>query len=220
MVIDLKAINKVTRILEAYFIHKNGYRLSGASYDLILLIPAESSGVVKYSWIISSRLFLVMPETTIVSELFTMIKGALSSEEFATIARINVIQYNNPFVRNVNFVVPGDSEMVQFNNQNIGGVDLNQAILIRSNFLKKAKEGSAVTFVVTNNRKVNAGIISIDKKFKIKHYTRKGLDEIFGQRLPNFNVQRANDLKLKSETYLIQHEYIGFTEMKDIKAVI
>lgn len=220
MVIDLRAINKTVKILEAYYVSKNGYKLNGTGYDLILLVPAESTGLIKYSWLISGKILDNIPQTKIVSDIFQLIKGVLSIEEYATISRINVINSSHPFIRNVNFVVPGNDEMVQFNNQNIGGVDLDQAILLRPKFLKKAKEGNAVTFILNTGKKINAGIISIDKNLKIKHYTGKGLREIYGEQLPNFNKERAKELKSKSENYLITNEYIGFTNFNDIKNII
>jgi hypothetical protein len=130
MVADNKTIIKILSILEEYFIAKNKFELTGESYKLILLLPGEQSVPIKYSWLISAAIFDKKEEIEIVNELFTWAKEKLTMDEYNSILRINVLNSNHPFVKNVGFGVPFNCYSVQFNQVSIGDLNLHNAIYL------------------------------------------------------------------------------------------
>lgn len=218
MVENFKTIVKILKVIECYYILKNQFKLDGSNFSLVLLVPSESYGPTKYSWILSGKLIDSEPETKVVNEIFKTIKESTTLKEYSTISRINILDTNHPLVKNINFTVPKTSvDIVQINGLSVGNFNLHNCILIRSSVLSYLIKDRAVTMTLNNNRIVNAGVISIDNEFIVKHYTGKGLRTLFNQE--DFDRAKVIELKAKGEDFLVENNYIGFTDLKDIRDI-
>jgi len=215
MVIDIK-IHNVLRRLERYFISLNDFKLNGRSYDLLLLLPADSGYTTKYTWIISSKYLDDKPQKKVIHELLEDFRSALSKEDFASVSRISIINSNAPTVKNLNFMFPYRSEIIEISNNSIGGVEFENAFILHSRLLDKLREGNAVTIQNREGDFINAGIISIDNQYRIKFYTGKGLRELFGRdRMDRENIKLVEKDR-KSDDYLAENNLIDFIKFDDI----
>lgn len=211
-------ISKILRILEKYLIQKTDFRL-GHNYDLILIVPSDSDYLEKYSWIVSSRHLDQVPQNTFINDIINDFKEVLTFEEYSSVSRINKLDSNHPFVKNVKFMFSINKETVEINNLRIGGSHIDRGMIIHSRILEKIIANQAVTFVLENGKLSNAGIISMDNNFRIKHYTGKGLQELFKPDRTEEEIQRGNDILNRDDEFLINNQYLAYTHLNDIDTV-
>lgn len=213
------AISKTLRFFEKYLIEYAGYQL-GVNYDLILLIPEYSTYGAKYSWLISAQLLDDINQRDFIQDVLGKLKQSLSQEEYLSIARVNKLNSANSLIKDINFLYPFDQEITEINDSQIRDTyQIERAILLRSRILSKIRFPKAVTITLIDGKRINAGIISIDENFIIKHWTGKGLRELFAPDRSKEEVKIGEEIKAKGEEYLIAHQYISFTNLDDIEDV-
>src|SRR5579872_5347011 len=103
--VETLVINKIVKELEKYFIKKSRFVLSGEKYELILFEPVEKyDPQSKFSLFLSAKKFDNLNQKETIRDLFTFFKETLSHSEYNTISRISIINSNDPFVKNINYV--------------------------------------------------------------------------------------------------------------------
>lgn len=212
-------ISKILRFFEKYLIAHTDYQL-GINYDLMLLIPEHSTYQAKYSWVISSKVLDDISQKDFIADVLDKLRKILSREEYLSIARVNKLNSQDSLIKDVNFLYPFDQEITEINDPQIRDIyQIERGILLRSRILNKIKSGRATTITLTDGKRINAGIISIDNKFFIKHWTGKGLRELFAPDRNEQEVATGEKIKAKGEAYLIENQYIAFTNLDDIEDV-
>ncbi len=209
-------IRTVLKGLEKYFIKLERFSLRGRTYDLILLIPESSGYLEKYSWLISAEIFNNRSQREVITELLFEFNKILAKQEYASISKINVLNSNSALVKNLNFMFPYNREIIELSNITVGGVEIENGLILKSAFLEKFREGAAVTILHRKNGLMNVGVIGINQDYKIKCYTAKALREIFN---PNMDVRDkviAEQVLLKPEEFLLQNDLITFINFDDI----
>lgn len=213
------AISKTLRFFEKYLLEHADYQL-GVNYDLILLIPEYSTYGAKYSWIISAKLLDNINQRDFIQDVLGRLKQSLSQEEYLSIARVNKLNSENTLIKDINFLYPFDQEITEINDAQIrDAYQIERAILLRSRILSKIRGGRATTITLVNGKRINAGIISIDNQFRIKHYTGKGLRELFAPDRSAEEIAKGEEIEAQGEDYLIANQYIAFTNLDDIEDV-
>ena len=95
-------IEKILKSLERYMLRKNGFRLKGENYELILLLPSDKYvSDSKYSLLISAKILDNYQQKDMIRELLIDFKETLQFYEYNLISRINIIHSNDPFVKNL-----------------------------------------------------------------------------------------------------------------------
>jgi hypothetical protein len=215
MVVD-KTVRNILRRLEIYYLKNQGFLLTGKSYDLILLISAESSyNSSKYSWIISAKFLDNRIEKEVINELLSDFNRILTYEEFSSVSRINVINSNHSIVNNLRFVFPYQEDVIELNELSIGGVRFDKSFIIHSKILEKLKSGNVVQIVTCQGEQIPAGIIAMDKNLIIKYYTAKGLRTLYKTETEDEKV-KAKELEKLSEQEKIQEDLIALIKLKEI----
>jgi hypothetical protein len=215
-------MQRVLKGLEKYLIRKNSFKLEGANYDMIMLIPSDKySPDAKYSLLLSAKHLNASSHKDVIKELLYGFKEELSPEEYTTLSRINVLHTEDPFVRNVKFMFGFRQEVTEINGMVIGGVEIDFAYLLRSLVLDKLKEEAALTIEVKNAigtvDTIHAGIIRMEANFELVYYTGKGLKEIWK---PNTEDEKAQALRKEQESFLLQNGYIARTKIDDIIRIV
>lgn len=211
-------ISKVLKVLERYLLESVGFRLRGYDYEIILLLPTDSSYQEKYSWVISSEQLNNIEQQIFIRDILLRLKAILPYHEYSSVSSINKLNSSDPIVQNIKFVLPFPGDMIETNIY-IGNLDMNGGILIRSKILSKLKEGQAVTVYLKSGTSMNAGIISMDKDLRIKHYTGKGLKELFANDRSEEERMRATNALESGDPFLLDMHYIAFTNLDDIEAI-
>ncbi len=211
-------MQRVLKGLEKYLIRKNNFKLEGANYDMIMLIPSDRySPYARYSLLISARHLNESIHRDVIKELLYSFKEDLSPDEYTAVSRINVLHTEDSFVRNVKFMFGFRQEVTEITGMVIGGVEIDFAYLLRSLVLDKLKEGAALTIEVKNAigtvDTILARIIRIEANFELVYYTGKGLREI-GK--PHVEDEKVQALKQEPESFLLQNNYIARTKLDDI----
>ena len=218
-------VHKLLRELEKFLIKKNEFHLSGETYEIILLIPTEKySPDSKYSLVLSAKALNDFSQKDVIREIFTSFKEALDVNEYNSITRINVIHTADPLVKGLKMMFGFREEMFELNNITVGGVNIDFAYLIKSLVLDKLIEGRALSLEIIdpegNPGTIKAGIIRIDRDYKVVYYTGKGLKAIFAPDMSEKERSVAERLKNENETYLIQHNYISSKKLDEIVKVV
>jgi hypothetical protein len=222
--VETKFIHTVLKQLEKYLVRKNNFHLLGDTYDLILFVPSDKYlSDAKYSLLISARKLNKLHQKDVIKELLNDFKEVLKFDEYNSISRLNIINSEDPFVRNLKMVFAFREEVIEINEIPVGGVRLDFAFLVKSLVLDKLVENKALVLEVkTKDNKVdaiNAGIIRIENNFDVVHYTGKGLREIWKPDMTDEQRKDAAILKEKKEDYLMEHQYIAKTPFDDILKV-
>lgn len=211
-----KNVLVILRQLEKYFIQKNKYKLSGYSYDLILIIPTVATTDIKYSWILSSQLFDNTSQKEIILDIITFLRERCP-EEYKSIARINLLNSQSSDVKNLNFIyssLPLKNEFIELNTI-IGGQNFEGAVLLRSKLLTQLIEGAAVTITLNNNKVLSIVLIDINSDFVVKGYSGKALKEFFSE-----NGKDKRLLKKMSFEQLSEMDYITTVRLDDILDIV
>lgn len=222
--VDNKLVNSILKRLEKYLIKTNNFQLAGDNYDLILLLPSDKYlSDAKYSLLVSSKKLNNFHQKELIKELLNDFKDVLNFQEYNSISRLNLINSEDPFVKNLKFVFAFREKLIEINDITVGGVRIEFAYIIKSLVLDKLVQNKAVTFELKPiNEKinlVNAGIIRIEKNFDIVYYTGKGLREIWKSGMTTEQMEHASKLKQKNEGFLLEHNYIAKTSLDDIEKI-
>ncbi len=223
--VETKFIHTVLKRLEKYLIRKNNLQLNGETYDLILFIPSDKYlSDVKYSLLISYNKLNNLNQKDVIKELLNDFKEILKFDEYNAISRLNILHSEDPFVKNLKSIFRLREQLIEINDIPVGGVQIDSAYLVKSLVLDKLIENRALTLEILNQDRIrqtiNAGIIRIEENYDVVYYTGKGLREIFQTDMTNEQRKIAEALKLNSEQYLIDNEYIGKTNIANILKVI
>jgi hypothetical protein len=218
-------IHKVVRRLEKYLIKKNGFHLLGDTYDLILFVPSDKYAPDdKYSLIISAKKLNTLSQKDVIRELLSDFKESLNFDQYNSISRINIINTEEPFVKNLKFAFSFREEIIEINSIPIGGVQIDFAYLVKSLILDKLIENKTLKLEIINQMGmldiISVGVVRIEKNFEIVYYTVKGIREMWRQDMTDSEKAKAAILREKSEDYLIQHEYLSKILFDDIQKVI
>ncbi len=222
---SLTFMNKLRLQLEKFLIKKNDFQLLGETYDLILLIPADRySTDIKYSLVVSAKTLNAIHQREVIKDILTYFKETLDSNEYNSITRINVINTEDPLVRNLKMMFGFREEAYELNDITVGGIRISFAYLIKSLILDKLIEGNALKLQIIypegNIGDVNAGIIRIERDFSIIYYTGKGLRELWRQDMSNEEKEQANAIKNSPEHHLIENNFVAKVRLDDIIKVI
>ena len=214
-------MQRVLRGLEKYLIRKNSFKLEGANYDMIMLIPSDRySPYARYSLLISAKHLNESIHRDVIKELLYSFKEDLSPDEYTAVSRINVLHTEDPFVRNTKFMLGFRQEVTEINGMVMGGVEIDFAYLLRSLVLDKLREGATLTMEVKSAigtvETILARIIRIEASFELVYYTGKGLREMWK---PNEEDEKAQALKQEPESFLLQNGYIARTNFDDIMRI-
>ena len=203
-------VNSIVKELEKFLIKKSNYRLKGESYDLILLVPTDKYSLDnKFSLYISSVVLNKFSQKEIIMELLTDFKNYLTIKDYTALNRINLLNTQEPFVRNMNLIYSIREKIIQLNEIRIGDVILDFAFLLRSLVLDKLIVNHAVLIELDDGQKINAGIKRIEPNFDIVHYTGKGLREMWKPNLSGQELKQADYLKSQEEDFLFANDYLS-----------
>jgi hypothetical protein len=208
-------IRKIIKELDRYFIKLEDFSLKGASYDIILSIPEPSAYLEKYRWVISAEVLNNKHEREVISDLLVQFKKVLNESEYASIAQINVLNSNNPLVRNLNFMFPYKRD-VELTNIAVGGVQIEHGFILRSNFLDNVIEGHAITILHKDQGLMNVGVIEMKQDFTLKCWTAKALRELFNPNMGVIDQVDADQIKLRTEEFHIENELVVLISFEDI----
>lgn len=218
--VGLQFIQKILKGLEKYLIARNNFHLLGDNYNLILFVPSDKVlSDTKYTLLISAIQLNNLNHKDVIAELLSYFKEILNFEEYKTISRLNILHSEDPFVKNLSFVFPMRERVIEIHEITIGGVKLDFAYLVKSLVLDKLVANRAVVMDLINGQRMNAGIIRIEDNFDVVYNTGKGLREIWKPNMTNEEKIKAEELKLKSEEFLIQHQYIMKTPLEEIDRI-
>ena len=161
-------IDKILKRLEKYIIRKNDFHLVGDNFDLVLFVPSDKYlSDTKYSLLISAKKLDNFKQKEVIKDLLTDFKEALNPEEYNAISRLNIINSEDPLVKNLKYVFAYRQPIFEINDIPVGGVNIDHAFLVKSLTLDKLIENQALTLEVKNNNNeietINAEIIRIDK---------------------------------------------------------
>ncbi|HEX7869467.1 MAG TPA: hypothetical protein VF455_05070 [Chryseobacterium sp.] len=220
-----KIINTVLKRLEKYLVRKNDFLLNGQTYDMILFVPTDKYlSDAKYSLLISSKHLNNLNQKEVIKELLNDFKEILKFEEYNSISRLNIIHSEDPLVKNLKFVFGFRESIIEINNTLVGGVQIDYALLVKSLVLDKLVKGKALILEVLNQenirQSINVGVIRMEKNFDIVYYTGKGLREIWKTDMTDEEKQIAENLKLKSEEFLIANHYVSKVNLGNVYKVI
>jgi hypothetical protein len=222
--VRMKFINKVLKSLEKYLLKKNNFHLTGENYDLILFTPVDKYRAdTKYSLLISAKLFNNLQQKEVIKDLLTYFKEVLESDEYSTISRLNIVNSEDPFVKNMKFTFPFRQEILEINNIYIGEANIDYAFLVKSLLLDTLIEGRAVTLEILNHGKIgiiNAGILMVNSNYEIVYFTGKGLREMWKPDMTDMEKANAEKLRKMTETDLIRSEHIAKVEIDNIVRVV
>lgn len=223
--VDKIIIHTVLKRLEKYLVKKNNFQLSGETYDLILFIPSDRyQSNNKFSLLISFNKLNNLNQKDVIKELLTDFKDVLKFEEYNAISRLNIVHSEDPFVKNLKFVFAFREQILEINDIPIGGVQIDFAYLVKSLVLDKLIPNRALKMEILNEdnvrQTVNAGIIKIEKTFDVLYYTGKGLREMWKPDMTDVEKDKAENLKSKSENFLIQNQFIAKTNLDKIIKVM
>lgn len=211
---------KLIKQLERFLLKKVNFSMSRANYDLILVVPSDEIDTHrKYSLILSSKNFDTQTQKELIIEILDFLKKSLTDNEYQSISRINIIKSNEPLVNNINFIFTQRTHAIEISNIKVGGIQIDEAILLKSLVLDKLKSNYATTFILTDGSTINAGIEKIRPNYDVLIYTGKGLREMFK---PSMNAQEAvnaDKLKKESEEFLISNDYMALIPLDNILIV-
>ena len=222
---SLTYIHKLLRQLEKFLLEKNRFQLLGETYDLILLIPSDRySTDIKYSLVVSAKTLDDTHQKEVIKDLLTHFKETLESNEYNSITRINVINTQDPLVKNLKMMFGFREEAFELNDITVGGIKINFAYLIKSLILDKLIEGKALKLEIVdpegNISDISAGIIRIEQDFNVVYYTGKGLRELWKPDMSNEEQEHAQSIKNLPERYLIENHFVAKRRLDDIIRVI
>lgn len=202
-------VNSIIKELEKFLIKKSNFRLTGDSYDLILLVPDDKYSLNnKFSLYISSVVLNKFTQKEILLELLTEFKNILTIQDYNTLSRINLLNSKEPFVRNMNLIYGIRERIIQLNEIRIGDMILDFAFLLKSLVLDKLIINRAAVFELNDGQVINAGIKRIEPNFDIVYYTGKGLREMWKPILDQ-DILKADYLKSQEEDFLFANDYLS-----------
>jgi hypothetical protein len=211
--VEVSFMEKVVKRLERYLIQKNGFRLQGLKYDLILFSTIDRYFLPdRYSLMLSSAVLDHSSLWDVAFELFSDMKKVLSGEEYLAVSNINVIHSDDPFVKKISRLYGSREPLVEIRDEIIAGTEIEFAYLVNSSLLGKLVEGKALAAEILCGDSVstiNMGIIRIESNFDVVYYTGKGLREIFRPELTGDEKEHADFLKTQPEAFLIEHQYVS-----------
>lgn len=176
--VDSIFFRKVLNRLEKYLIRKSDYRLLGETYDLILLVPSDNYAAnTSYSVILSSRIFDPQSQKDIIKDIFVFLNDNLLIGEYNRISRINIVNSGDSLVKNINFAFKFRNMFFEIVDFPIGGVKIDNAILVKSLILDRLVINNAVSIRLVNGTSINVGIIRIEEDYSVICYTAEGLRE-------------------------------------------
>lgn len=221
--VETMLLQRVLKRLERYLVQKNNFSLTGENYDVVLAVPSDKfSPYARYSLVISARLLNDLNQKDVIKEVFTDLKGILSFEEYNSISRLNVLHTEDSLVKSLKSVFGFRQEVFEINDMAIAGVKIDSAYLLKSLVLDKLIKDHALTLEVKNEigtvDRINAGIIRMDQNFEVVHYTGKGLREIW--KPDAAEKAKAEALRKKTESFLLENDYISKTKLDDIIKVL
>lgn len=220
-----KFIEKVLNQLEKFLIKKNNFHLLGYSYDLILFIPSDNFvSETKFSLLISADKLNHLNQRDVIRELLLNFKETLTSDEYNSISRINILHSEDPFVKNLKFVINIREKIFEINNLIIGGVQIDHGYFIKSLILDKIIESNALNMQILNKDGqtmiIPAGIIRIKSNFDVIFYTGKGLREFFNSNIVSEEKLDVWHLNKERENYLIHHGYVNSVPFDNIVKIV
>jgi len=172
-----KVTDRIRTVLEMFFIQKNHFDLNGSSYDLILVEPKEGS---KVYLTISASFFDRQSKTESTKEVLIFFKQNMKTNEYLSISTINILNSQDSFVKNINFIFSQVNEDILIQDYTVGGRYIEYGYLIHSKILEKLFIGQTAHIQLKGKfETIPAGIKRIDEKYNIVYYTGKGLRNIF-----------------------------------------
>ena len=208
---------KILKQLEKFLLKKVNFKMFYTNYDLILIVPTDEVDFHrKYSLILSAKIFDTQMQRELILEIFDFLKLNLNNQEYQSISRVNIMKSNDPFVNNINFIFTKRTHAIEISNIQVGGVQIDQAFLLKSLVLDKLRTNYATTFILTDGTTINAGIECIKPNFDILIYTGKGLREIFQPSTNVESVARAAQLKRETQEYLLENNYMALIPLENV----
>jgi len=175
-------VREVQRKLERFFLKKNNFRLEGQTYNLLLFFPPESAPV-DYSILLSAEIFDVESKKQLITDILRYLLDTLGQSYYKRIASLNILNSQDPLVRNITLISAYPQEYMELNHFQIGGVEIDDALLVKSTLLTQLRQDNRVRIVFaapyggTDTKTVQ--FISISDDFEIFYLTEKGQDSLY-----------------------------------------
>lgn len=163
------ALNKIIQRLENYFIQLCDFRLTGETFDLLLLLPVESSYTSKFSLLISSKYLNGRSPKQTIGDLYHDFKASLSAQEYVSISNITVMDSNNALVKHLKTMFPFPENIVELTNMTIGGTEIEKAFILRMPMLALLKKGNIVHIRDDSGGSFSGRLLSMDNNFNLKY---------------------------------------------------
>ena len=162
---------KLVQQLEKYLLQANNFQLRGEGYELLLLLPNDGyASAYQYSLLASAKSLNNRSQREVIKELLINFKSVLSLEEYTLIATLNILDSNSPLVKNININFPfykaADTEVVL--NTTIDGIDLRNAVLIRSSVLLNLVRNKKVRIQTTHGYQIWGTIKDVSRDFEVE----------------------------------------------------
>lgn len=161
---------KLLRTLEMYLLKEKNFSLDGSGYSLILFIPTNYYAFDgRNSLVLSADALNNKRERTVLDDIFTRFKSALSFEEYSLISSVSILHTDSALVKKLNVAFPfqqgADAEYIL--NSNTGDDDLQNARLVRSSVLTNLVQGEPCNIALNDGRSINGNVVGIDQNYVV-----------------------------------------------------
>lgn len=220
-----KFIHTILKRLERYLIRLNNFQLNGRSYDLILIVPSDKYRYdSKYSLILSAEHLNTLNQREVIHDLLNDFKNTLQPEEYSALSRINILNTNDPFVKNLKLVFGFREEIIEINEIPVGEISIDFAFLVKSLVLDKLIANRAVVAEIeTENhisQTINMGPIKVEPNYDVVYYTPQGLRKISTPNKTDTNEMEVDQLSESKIKELIECGDIAKIQLEKILKII
>lgn len=211
--------SKIENRLEKFLIYKNEFKLTGDNYELVLFIPNESSfSQSNYTLLLSAKKLNALSQRDILMQLLSNFHDNLEPIYYNAISRINIINTNDSFVKNLKFIFPVKNHMIEINDIAVGGVNIEHGILIKPSILDKLIEGKILVLEIKSSegaKFLKALIVKINQSFEVVYLTDLGINELKFN-LDNLNANYISLIEKYTEQYMLDVNMMGKVYYDDI----
>jgi len=201
--------NKLVRVLEKFIIRKSNFRLIGNNYELILLVPNETSSFDRmFSLILSSKILDKLSVKEIVSNLLVDLQKELTINEYNLISRINIIDSSDSLVKNLKTIFSFNESVIYIKDIQVGMTNIESAYLLKSILLSDLIENGIKDVELINGDKKKIIIRRIDSSYNLICYSEKAIKEIWTHSDDIESSKKADFIKSQEEEYLFKESYL------------